>query len=820
MSFAPLALATMQQKRSGRPFIIKVKHTAGFTVTLPLWNNTGYNYNFVVDWGDGSVGLVTSATDSDRVHTYASGDNGGQPWVVTMTGTLEGWLGNATGLKEYIVEVTQWGRTGFKTVSMTNCTKLVACYGKLTTTQTSFNSMFYNCALMTTCEVGEWDVSNITDFSGMFKSCSVLTALDFSNWNVTSSATSFYHFCYASYALTTVGDGDLSGWNMTNVTSIENMFMSCRALSGSLNCSNWNLGKCTGFSYVNSANGAFADMQNITTLDLSGWTLNTTSTYTLRGLCRNNLKMTSVGDLSGWNTSKCTGLESAFCGCSKLESVDCHGWNLSSCTSFYDSNYGSTFEACTSLTTLDLSGWTLNTTSTYSMRELCNGDTALTTVGGLSGWNLSKCTSLQAAFYNCKKLTSSGLGDISNWNLSSCSSLQSAFYHNDALTTLDLSGWTLNTTSNISLYGMLEYCGALTGVGDLSGWNTSKVSSIAVLFGTCTSLKSVDCHDWDLSNCTGTNFIYVNSANGVFRGCTSLKTLDLSGWTFSTTTTFTIQGLCRYCTALTTVGDISGWNLSKCTSLAALFDHCTSLTSVDCHDWDLSSCVEFGDVYGMTFSSCTSLTTLDLSGWTLNTTSTYSLAQLCSGDTALTTVGDISGWNPSKCTSMSNTFYNCGLTSINCSGWDLSSCTNFQAMFASCDSLTSINCSNWMLNSTNNISFALWAEGSGLTSIDVSTWDWTKINNTNRMFNNCWSLAGTIVIPATCSFLSGQTFGCIVSRYDLYPTTAPTVTAGKYGTWYGPVTPADLHVPVGASGYGEDPWNRATTFNQPINYDL
>ena len=104
--------AAASQKRSGRPFIIKVNYASGFTVTLPLLNTAGYNYNFIVDWGDGTVSQVISATDANRIHAYASGGT----YTITMTGTLEGWSGDTIGLKEYIVEVAQWGRTGFKSI--------------------------------------------------------------------------------------------------------------------------------------------------------------------------------------------------------------------------------------------------------------------------------------------------------------------------------------------------------------------------------------------------------------------------------------------------------------------------------------------------------------------------------------------------------------------------------------------------------------------------------------------------------------------------------------------------------------------------------
>ena len=56
------------------------------SLTLPL--RPGYNYDFHVDWGDGSPPAhVNSHFDSDRMHTYASPNT----YTVTIQGRLEAW---------------------------------------------------------------------------------------------------------------------------------------------------------------------------------------------------------------------------------------------------------------------------------------------------------------------------------------------------------------------------------------------------------------------------------------------------------------------------------------------------------------------------------------------------------------------------------------------------------------------------------------------------------------------------------------------------------------------------------------------------------
>ena len=82
----------------------------------------------------------------------------------------------------------------------------------------------------------------------------------------------------------------------------------------------------------------------------------------------------------------------------------------------------------------------------------------------------------------------------------------------------------------------------------------------------------------------------------------------------------------EYCKALTSVGDLSGWNTSNVTDMGSMFYACKALTSLDVSHFDTSKVTYMGNM----FSACKALTSLDLSGWnTSNVTSMYDMFSAC-----------------------------------------------------------------------------------------------------------------------------------------------------------------------------------------------
>lgn len=100
---------------------------------------------------------------------------------------------------------------------------------------------------------------------------------------------------------------------------------------------------------------------------------------------------------------------------------------------------------------------------------------------------------------------------------------------------------------------------------------------------------------------------------------------------------------------------------------------------------------------------------------------------------------------------------------------------------------------------------------SGALTLRVDT---TKIYD-YAFYNNSWT--GTVDIPSTVTNINTYGFyGCSgLTRYNLYPSTAPTITGTPFSGYNKP-----LHIPVSNSGYNVAPWTTAAIFTQPAIADL
>jgi len=293
------------------------------------------------------------------------------------------------------------------------------------------------------------------------------------------------------------------------------------------------------------------------------------------------------------------------------------------------------------------------------------------------------------------------------------------------------------------------------------------------------------------------NFASVTSANSMFTSCSSLTSLNVSGWNFGSCTDMT--QMFYNTTSLSAITGINTWNTSKVTSVSTMFMN-SVVRTIDLSGLNLSACTSFGSMFrratlirninvsnmilntsanidmshmfmhdaggssltGVTgmntwntskvnntsqmFSNCTVLPSLDLSGWNMTAnTNTTSMFQSCS---VLTGITGLNTWNTSKVINTSSMFNGCtSLSSLNLSNWNLSSCTNFgttttSGMFYSCTNLKDINVSNWLLNTTSNISMqAVFRLCSSLSAVTgLNTWNTSKVTDTSYMFNVCSSL--------------------------------------------------------------------------------
>lgn len=483
----------LYHRKTKDSFIIKVDYSSAFSITLPLYSAIGYNYHFKVQWGDGSYNWVYSATDINRIHTYASGGT----YTITMTGTLEGWrVNNAPTSAPYIIEVTQWGNVGIKNFEygFSGCTRLTACSGKLDTSElSSLYYMFNNCTQLVTLDVSDWNVINVTNLNHFAYNCS--------KWAIV----------------------DVSGWDVDNVTNFGYVFTNVSAASV-INVNGWNISKGTIFE------GMLQGCSGITSLDLSGWVFKTTVTINITRLLAYCSNITSIGDTntSGWTNAKFNNVSYVFASCAKLTSISCSNWDVSNVQNFSyfvsdctllssidvsdwnvsnGTNFIYMFRSCQNLLLLDLSSWIFNTSVTIPFTQFCYGNTKLTSIGNTNtpGWNSIKFSLMNYMFNSCSSLSSL---DVANWNVSYCTNFQNAFSGTQSLSTLDVSKWILSSTSNITLQSMFYLCGAT--VIDVSGWSTNKVINCYMTFAN-TKASSIDIISWDMSNVTNNAGMFENS---------------------------------------------------------------------------------------------------------------------------------------------------------------------------------------------------------------------------------------------------------------------------------------------------------------------
>jgi len=187
--------------------------SASNQIKLPILN--GGNYNFTVDWGDGStVDTITAWNQAEATHTYSVAGT----YSIIIQGVIEGWTFNGIGDRNKFLSVTSWGVLKPLIINIfQGCENLnlSTVSGVLDLSlNTSLSSAFLGCTSLTTINnVNSWDISTITDMDSMFLNATSFNA-NISAWDV-SNVTNMPNMFYNATAF----NQDLSGWCVTNISS-------------------------------------------------------------------------------------------------------------------------------------------------------------------------------------------------------------------------------------------------------------------------------------------------------------------------------------------------------------------------------------------------------------------------------------------------------------------------------------------------------------------------------------------------------------------------------------------------------------------------
>ena len=309
---------------------------------------------------------------------------------------------SAGNLVEYLTSIDL---TGFDTSSYTNMRYMFnGCYSLNSLDLSNFNTskvidmsnMFYSCSSLNSLDLSSFDTSKVTDMSSMFNNCLSLTSLDLSNFNT------------------------------SKVTSMTEMFKGCSSLN-SLDLSNWNTSSVGTSGYGSSFKGMFSGCTSLKSLDISSFDLSNTyngSYYSLTSMfngCK-NLKTLKLPNSVSFNKTDIY-LNDMFYGCDSLESLDLSGWNTTNVTSM-ESMFSDINPSCISLKNLTLGeNWASNSsiTSFYLSGSPLTHDSAMDVLNKLA----TRDNSPVIKFSNAVGLYQSDIDIATNkgWSVSGCSVL-------------------------------------------------------------------------------------------------------------------------------------------------------------------------------------------------------------------------------------------------------------------------------------------------------------------------------------------------------------------------------------------------------------
>ena len=272
---------------------------------------------------------------------------------------------------------------------------------------TSMEGAFEKCSTLP--DLSKLDTKNIENMSRLFANCSNIETLpDISNFN-TKNVTNFSEMFYNCKSLKSLPD--ISKWDTNKIENAKSMFHNCNNLENIPNFFN--------FKQVRNilVDNMFLNCKLLKSLpDLSK--INIKSTKSLKSFF--NPLLTTLPDISKWDTSTVTDMSCLFKGCSLLKTLP------------------------------DISNWNMN--EVIDMSEMFADCSSLVELPDMTKWYTPKLKKMQKMFLNCSKLKSI---DISNFDINNVKSLEKLFYN---CKSLKFNGQTiLKNVGNVKCFSQMFY---------------------------------------------------------------------------------------------------------------------------------------------------------------------------------------------------------------------------------------------------------------------------------------------------------------------------------------------------------------------------
>lgn len=291
---------------------------------IVIYTNDAMNYNYTIDWGDGTV---EELTEGSPAHVYTTAGT----YTVAIKGEFPSILIGLSAYREKLASLEQWGDVQWQGLhtAFANCGNMVynATDAPDLTNVTSLANMF-NMNEYWFSGIGElvgatfngdfsnWETGNVTDMNGMFYGANSFNG-DIGTWN-----TGNVYDMSSMFKGAESFNRDLGSWDVSKVTDMRHMFYHASSFNGDI--SDWDVGNVIRMDYM------FYNAESFNA-DISAWNVGLVINVTGMFMYATSFN----ADIGGWNTSNITDIELMFHNASSF-SQNLGNWDISNVISMSD----------------------------------------------------------------------------------------------------------------------------------------------------------------------------------------------------------------------------------------------------------------------------------------------------------------------------------------------------------------------------------------------------------------------------------------------------------------------------------------------------
>lgn len=583
---------------------------------------------------------------------------------------------------------------------------------------------------------------------------------DISHWNVSNVTNMAYMFNYA-HSFSNIGT--IAGWNVGNVTNMEGMFFEIYGFNQ--NIGNWNVGNVTNMADMFYKNYSFN--QNIGSWNVSNVT-NTSGMFNEAHSFNQNIGNWNVSqvidmsdmfnfalafnqDIGGWNVGNVTNMSNMF-NMAKAFNINISAWNVSNVENmesmFYEANNFNqpigrwnvvnvnTMESMfynVNYFNQDLDLWDVsNVTNMHKMfNETSNFNK------NISSWDVGSVTDMGFMFRNAYGFNQ----NIGSWDVSNVTNMTDMFFNCNQLSTRNydaiLMGWNTRALQlGVTLNAPSTYCAAeaaRANMTDTYGWIITDGGKNCETSYFITTWETTMTDEY-ISIPTDFSFIYDYTIDWGDGGPTQIAN-GQAYHSYSNPGIYTVKILGDFPKIkfqhnygyAPKLKTIEQWGNIAWESMAGAFFRCENLVINATDAPDLSRVISMQSM----FYSATSMNQ-DIGHWDVsNVTIMGAVFQAATSFNQ-----DIGNWDVSNVTNMIGMFSNNFVFNQNIGGWDVSNVTTMQHMF---ENLVNFNhdISGWNVGNVTDMGWMFNTTGS--FNQDISSWDVANVTDMRHMFKSATS---------------------------------------------------------------------------------